>query len=73
MTSWDDRRDERRKYEGDAIYEAWRRGLDTDRIDYDEIGRAYDNDRPPESIANDIQWRPNGVLPPGGGCSDGTL
>jgi hypothetical protein len=34
-------RDDRREYEGDVSYEVWRRGGNTDRINYDRVSDAY--------------------------------
>ncbi len=49
------RRDEQREYEGDVFYEAYRRGINTDRIDYDRLEQAFDDGRSVSYIPNQIQ------------------
>ena len=63
MSYWDEsyeerqdrRRQERREYEADAYYEAWRSGVDTDRVTYERMEDAYYDGLPPESVANQIR------------------
>ncbi len=52
-----DRRDEFEEYRGDAIYEAYRSGVNPDRLDDDRIRDAFEEGRPPESLGNDIRRR----------------
>ena len=49
-------RDERRKFEGDVFYEAWRRGLDPDRATQCADDCYYDG-RSPESCVDGYQHK----------------
>lgn len=57
--SFEDRRErerqERREYEGDAYYEAYRQGIHPDRVTYERVDEAYYAGRSPESVAGDIR------------------
>lgn len=44
MRSSDEIREERRRYEGDVIYEVWRRGGNVDRVDMDRVDDYYYGD-----------------------------
>lgn len=44
-------------YRGDAFYEAWRRGVDVDRLDDDRIHDYYDEGSLPEQYPIDIKRR----------------
>jgi hypothetical protein len=35
--SWEDRREEQRKFEADVTYDVWRSGGDVDRINWDRV------------------------------------
>lgn len=48
------RRDEQREWEGDAFYEAYRRGIPEGRLDYDRMSHAFDNGQSPEGYVNGI-------------------
>lgn len=50
-------RDEQERYFGDAVYEAYRRGLNTDRVDRDRVSDHFWNGDPPESVADELQQR----------------
>lgn len=52
MKTWEERREEQRKYEGDVSYEVWRRGGNPDRIDDDRVGDSYDNGLSHEQAAS---------------------
>ena len=47
------RREEERRYEMDAMYEVWRAGGNTDRIDYERVDRHYENGDNYETAARD--------------------
>ena len=53
MRSYEERREERRKYEADCYYEAWRRGLP--EPDLDRVYDAYYDGVPSESLCNRMQ------------------
>ena len=37
----EERREERRRYDGDVVYEVWRAGRDCDRINYDRVADHF--------------------------------
>lgn len=39
--TYEERREEQRKYQGDVWYEVWRSGRDPDMIDHDRVSRNY--------------------------------
>ena len=41
MNTREERDQERRRYEGDVMYEVWRREGNPDRVDYDRVQDAY--------------------------------
>jgi hypothetical protein len=49
-----DRRDEQREWEGDAFYEAWRRGVPEGRLSYDRMSDAFENGQSPEGYVGGI-------------------
>lgn len=51
------RRSEEDSYRADAFYEAWRMGVDPDRISYDAVSDAYHDGRDADACARDIQRR----------------
>jgi hypothetical protein len=54
--SWEERREEQRKFEADVFYDAWRRGLDPDRA----VGCArdcHDDGRTPEECVDGFAAR----------------
>ena len=51
------RNDERKQYEGDVFYEAWRRGMDTDRINPDRVSDAYYDGKHYETFVSELQER----------------
>jgi hypothetical protein len=54
---WDKERRAREEYFGDAVYEAYRRGLDVDRVDRDICDDHFWNGDQPESVADELQRR----------------
>ena len=54
MRSREEEREERRRFEGDVFYEVWRRGGDTDRINYDQLDDCYYDHHEPEVCASRI-------------------
>ncbi len=54
---WTERRERERqaerRYEGDAMYEVWRAGGNTDRIDYDRVREHQHNGDDYETAARD--------------------
>lgn len=76
MSDYDERRqrqrDEEHHYQMDAMYEVWRAGGNTDRIDYDRVSNHHANGDSYESAARDElrrqrpkpqdpdQWPPDG-------------
>lgn len=51
------RRNEEDEYRSDAFYEAWRMGVNPDRISYDAVSDAYHEGRDAAACARDIQRR----------------
>lgn len=43
MKTWEERREEERRYEGDVRYEVWRQGGNVDRIDHDRVNDSRDS------------------------------
>lgn len=56
---WREDRDEerfrRREYYYDAIYEAWRNGVNPDRVNYDRVEQDYYDGRDPDAEARRLQ------------------
>lgn len=52
MKSYEERREEERKYESDVFYEVWRSGGNPDRVDPDRIRDCYYNGYDTESAAS---------------------
>ena len=52
MKSYEERREEKRRYESDVFYEVWRSGGDTDRINPDRVQDRYWNGQDAESAAS---------------------
>ena len=55
MKTREEERRERDNFYGDAIYEAYRRGMDVDRIDRDDTDRHYWEGNQPEAVADEMQ------------------
>lgn len=57
MSDYDERRKQQReeehRYQMDAMYEVWRAGGNTDRIDYDRVSNHRDNGDSYETAAGD--------------------
>jgi len=57
MSDYDERRQQRReeehRYQMDAMYEVWRAGGNTDRIDYDRVSAHHSNGDSYEAAARD--------------------
>jgi hypothetical protein len=56
MKSYEERREEQRRYESDVFYEVWRSGGNTDRIDPDRVQDRYYNGQDAESAASAELW-----------------
>lgn len=52
MKSYEERREEQRKYDNDVFYEVWRNGGNPDRIDFDRVQDRYYNGQDVESAAS---------------------
>lgn len=48
------RRSEQDEWNGDAFYEAWRRGVPEGRMDYDRMSDAFDNGQSPDGYVGEI-------------------
>lgn len=57
MSEYDERRqrdhEEEHRYQMDAMYEVWRAGGNTDRIDYERVSNHYSNGDTYETAARD--------------------
>ena len=61
MKTWKQRREEERKYQGDVIYDVWRRGGNVDAINTERVqGHYYEGDEYESAARDELkhqQWR----------------
>ncbi len=55
MSRWDDERKERKEYEGDVAYEAWRRGHNPDNFTECAVDCYYDGKSPKQCVDDTVR------------------